>query len=740
MQLVGRDSALQKVQQAVEEELSQTRAARNLWHVAYAAGRAGSGKTEIGKQLPRILARSLHKDSPERALLSNSAYLLIDCNAGGDAFELEDKDLKPKFRLGWRLLAAVCRDTIDLKGLTSLRVALEVKGPKSVAQQLHSRSFPNVAKLVEVTQTESAKKVNLRHPMTAEAVLMALARDLRRDPDSDERVAIIVHVDEHQLLSGEGIFVRSDKELRSHKEFLYDLCTLRGNGNATWCRDNNIFMFPIFTGTASAVLASLVGPANFTELHLEFEPFTAEDARTLFLRVLKSNRDNSWLKKTTSDAKPMDFVLSELGRIPRLIIRAADDTRLRQLFTNGWKSSPRAKKQKKMLRTEDRMRLVHQGFDIVQTFYPDSGLTEQLTRLIVAGVEVDMDTVVDGKTIAQHEYEGYISQHFRVDPAGATAKPGEATVPQKPQVDPTEAKRRKFAIRVPATEYRASVIGRPGLEAISAFANLYYSCPGWNGRGVRSVPWSDLFEKMMMERFQNMVVVHRDILKRTEPMTIEELYPNCVYWSSRDPIVRRTFPLPASEETMYSLSLCHDDKERHCFVYKKDEWPRALQALTGGSCHSRLLTKDHPAFDVMHLYRQGKVVHCFLEWLKNSNSPTRDQLPDGPQRSQRYHETSEPICSVLDKFLPVMVHMTAAAKDQGLELQLIPVYCDRRMLSDADVVFWSEYWEKRGQGAELKIAATVAGSRMAIPSLFPCLEHRFVLLEEPSLDTIIRHG
>jgi hypothetical protein len=735
VQLVGRDDALQMVQGAVEEELSQTCAARNLWHVAYAAGRAGSGKTEIGKQLPRILARNLRKGPQERALLSNSAYLLIECNGGGDGFGEQDKALEPRFRLGWRLLAAVCRDTIDLEGVTSLRVALEEKGPTSVAQQLEGRGFPNVAKLVNVTLMETTKKANLGHPMTAEAVLRALARDLRRKPDSDERVAIIVHVDEHQLMWGKGLPTNADEEtkLEWHKQFLYDLCTLRGNGNTTWCRKHNIFMFPIFTGTASAVLASLLGPTHFTKLHLKLQPFSAEDARTLFLRVLKSNRDDSWLKSNTSAGKPMDFVLSELGRIPRLIINAANNTQLRQLFTKACNSSRKAKTQKKMVRSEVRLDLVHQAFDIVQTLYPGSGLSEQLTRLIVAGVEVEEQTLVDGKTIAQHESEGFIIQHFRVDPVGAAAKPAEAVVPQNHQSDPTVAKFRKFAIRVPATEYRASVIDRPGLEAISAFANMKYSCPGWNGRGRKCTPWPELFEMMMLERFQNILVVHRDILKRTAPMTIEELYPNCVYWSSKDPLVRQTFPLPACGETKHCVTLCHDDKERHCFVYNKEEWSRALQALTGGSCHSRLLTKDHPAFDVMHLHREGKVVRCFLEQVKNRISPTRDLLPSGPLRRQRNQETSESVCDVLDKFLPVMVQMTTAAKDQGLELQFIPVYCDRWMPTDADVAFWSGYWEKRGKGAELTIAASVAGSRMAIPRLFPCLEHRFVLLEEPSL-------
>jgi hypothetical protein len=747
VQLLGRNDAQQKVERVVEEELSQAGAARNLWHVAYAAGRSGSGKTEIGKQLPRILAQKFEKDSLERALLCNAAYLLIDCNAGGDAFEEDDFPLEPGVRLGWRLLAAVCRDSLDLIGVRELRHAISHRGSEHVARELKGKGFPNVAELLRGTR-RGGQTENLGYRIFAKDVLGALAIDLRRDPKSDERIAIIVHVDEHQLMWGWGLPTNADEtqKLQQHKEFLYDLCTLRGDGDETWCLKNNIFLFPIFSGTASTILASLFGPTNFVEVHLKFEPFTAEDARTLFLRELKSPHE-SWLDKKSSDPQPLDFVLSELGRIPRLIINGANNPQVREIFSKDCYPSSKVKKEWEISRTKCSLDLIYHAFDIVSdTLYHGLDLTEQLTRLIVAGVEVDMETIVDGRTIAQHEFDGAIIQKPLLDPADvvpkldaaivqenvqegeraeAAAKHDGAIVPHSHYRNPTGANPRKFAIRVPAMEYRAAVLGIPGLQAISAFANLEYSCPGWNGRGQECIPWPELFERMMLERLQNMLVVHRDILKRTKPLTIEELYPRCVSW--RNPAVRLAFPLPASRERLEGLSLCHNAQSRKQFVYDSRGWLTALQLLREGCCSSELLTKEHPAFDVIHLFRKGKVLHCFLEQLKNRNTPTRDLL------SQRHQETSETVRAVLKKFLPAMVRMTAAAKKQGLELQFIPVYCDRRMPTDADVRFWLDFWTEKAGIRGLTIAAAVVGSQMALPSLFPCLGHRFVLLEEQSL-------
>ena len=62
-----------------------------------------------------------------------------------------------------------------------------------------------------------------------------------------------------------------------------------------------------------------------------------------------------------------------------------------------------------------------------------------------------------------------------------------------------------------------------------------------------------------------------------------------------------------------------------------------------------------------------------------------------------------------------------------LVLKFIPVYCDRRALKDGDVQFWTDFWLKESQ--PVHIVAAVAASQIAIPKLFPCLEHRFVLVD-----------
>jgi hypothetical protein len=696
VKLLGREENVRDLKAVVKKEFAETGAARSLWCVAYAAGRGGSGKTEIGKQLPRIVASDLTLD---QALLSNSAYLLIECNGGGDGFDVEDFLLKPESRLGWRLLAAVCRDSLKLRGVKGLRAVVKEQGAESVAHQLVGKGFPNVASLLRRRDAD----VKLEDPMRPEVVLGALARDLRRDPDSNEneRVAIIVHVDEHQLMWGEGLPDNASEKakLDAHKAFLYDLCTLRGDGSTTWCRTNNIFMFPIFTGTASAVLAPLLGVTHFSKLPLHLAPFSAEDARTLFLQKLNptptaestETPKRTWTTPNTSKAVPMDFVLSELGRVPRLIIEASTNTQVREIFNK-----------------ECTCGLVHEAFDIVKALSKNTGVSEQLTRLIVSGVEVRMQTIVDGRTVAQHEFDGLISRHYR-SYANVSAE--------------------KFAIRVPPTEYRLSVSDHLDGTAISQFANLEYSCPGWNEDNRRFTLWSDLFEEMMMERFQNMLVVHRDILKRTAPMTVKELYPACCTSPGN---MEALFELPLPEvltlDKEQPLSLCDQT-----WSYSDRQWPRLLQTLKDRRGISRLLVKDHPAFDVIHLHRDGNVVYCFLEQVKNRDSPTRDLLSDETKRSQKVQNITDSIREVLKKFYPVMVQMTKTAKDQGLELQFIPVYCDRRMPTDEAVGFWSKYWLGVAGTGELKIAATVAGSHKAMAGLFPCLEHRFVLLEEPSV-------
>jgi hypothetical protein len=127
-------------------------------------------------------------------------------------------------------------------------------------------------------------------------------------------------------------------------------------------------------------------------------------------------------------------------------------------------------------------------------------------------------------------------------------------------------------------------------------------------------------------------------------------------------------------------------------------------------------------------------VTCFLEQVKNRNSPTKDRARlEKTELDKRILRIQTPVLEVLKKFHPVMVRMTAAAKDQGLELRFVPVYCNCRMPTDEAVGFWSKYWLGKAGTGGVTIAATVAGSQKAMEGLFPCLEHRFVLLAEESL-------
>jgi hypothetical protein len=693
VELLGRDDALEEVRETVEQELSETDAARCGWHVAYVAGRAGSGKTELGKQLPRILASDTALDST--GLLSNSAYLLIDCNAAGDQFGTRDDDLAPAYRLGWRLLAAVCRGALRFQGLTQLRDAILTRGSEVVAQKLDQKGFQNVANLLRKTR-RGGQAEDLKYPMSAEAVLGALAIDLRQDPASNDRVAIFIHVDDHQMMWGRGLRRDANEEdkFNAHKEFLYDLCTLRGNGRSTWCRDQNVFMFPIFMGTASDVLAPLFAAIRFSKLHLRLAPFTACEARKLFLAGFSPHE--SWLKPNTSGGVPLDIVLSELARIPCLVIEASKDKKTQEIFSKACDPAR-----------------VHEALDSVRTSN-SPGMTEQLTRLMVAGVRVGMDTIVDGRRIAQHENDGLIIRYYR---PGVTVG---ADI---------------FAIRLPASEYGRSVYKHLRRTALSDFAMLHYSCPGWHEGDQRCPPLSELFEKMMMERFQNTVRVHREILRRTQPMTIADLYPDCVTWTNS--AGKESFRLPRSVEEVGWVSLCSLDSKRNCLDYNRDQWLKALEKLPDGSCHTRLLAQDHPAFDVMHLQREGNVVCCYLEHLKgdgpapilSSKAKQNRKKKKTIQRDLNPNDSNAiSICTAMDKFQPVMLHMTDEAKAKGLDLHFIPVYCDHRLPNDAGVEFWSSYW--KGKTGRVTIAATVAASQKAMTGLLPCLEHRFMLLKE----------
>ena len=77
--------------------------------------------------------------------------------------------------------------------------------------------------------------------------------------------------------------------------------------------------------------------------------------------------------------------------------------------------------------------------------------------------------------------------------------------------------------------------------------------------------------------------------------------------------------------------------------------------------------------------------------------------------------------------VPIMQKMSHAAEKMNLDLKFIPVYCDRRKLKDDDVQFWNDFW--LNENHPVPIVAAVAASQIAVPKLFPCLEHRFVLVD-----------
>ena len=196
--LYGRDDALSKVRAVALKEMENKsyQYARGEWSAVYASGRSGSGKTEIGKQLPRLLSASCAESStlkPESIqMLAKSAYLLIDCNGGGDEFESKYYNpLIPAHRMGWRLLAAVCRGSIGIRGVAQLREIFLNGGHQEIAKQLMEKGFEKISSVVGGT-------TNLQRALSAEVVLDALAQDLREN--SAQRVAIFVHVDEHQFL------------------------------------------------------------------------------------------------------------------------------------------------------------------------------------------------------------------------------------------------------------------------------------------------------------------------------------------------------------------------------------------------------------------------------------------------------------------------------------------------------------------------------------------------------------
>jgi hypothetical protein len=161
----------------------------------------------------------------------------------------------------------------------------------------------------------------------------------------------------------------------------------------------------------------------------------------------------------------------------------------------------------------------------------------------------------------------------------------------------------------------------------------------------------------------------------------------------------------------------------HKFDFDSTAWTDMIEGISDGECRSVKLEKYHPAFDLIHLIRDKDVLWCFLEQYKAPSSPTRDSRP-------RYKEMR----STCEEFVPVIKEMADTVRGQGIRLRVVPVHIDLREKNNTKLTqVYSELWNDLGQQKpfkDLPIVTTVTGSAKSIPRLFPCLAHRFVLLEE----------
>lgn len=122
-------------------------------------------------------------------------------------------------------------------------------------------------------------------------------------------------------------------------------------------------------------------------------------------------------------------------------------------------------------------------------------------------------------------------------------------------------------------------------------------------------------ERMMAERFRNVIVVRKQILK--EPaLSLKMLYPGCELEFFHDPMLEpKEGGIWGATPTLCRLS-------RNALHLDELNWLDLLQQLDNSQCDSFVLSKNHPIFDTMHLYREGNRVLCFLEQLKQHPIPT----------------------------------------------------------------------------------------------------------------------
>jgi len=248
-------------------EIKERDPARPLWHVIYASGMSRIGKTAFGLNAPSKLleiARKKKNDKYVSKILEDPIYLLIDSNGGGDGYTKEDMHMNEPSALGWRLLARACGMAGGVRDLRE--IIKSKKREQNIQKHISNYNLMQCKELIALLSNIET----LNDDIYAKHVILALAKDYRsiKGLKEDENVTIFIHHDEHQLIYEKRKTKKKlddDEAVESHKEYLYDLCTLRGDGNNTWCRANNITLFPIFTGTSGDVLIGLMKVTQFTK-------------------------------------------------------------------------------------------------------------------------------------------------------------------------------------------------------------------------------------------------------------------------------------------------------------------------------------------------------------------------------------------------------------------------------------------------------------------------------------------
>jgi len=373
---------------------------------------------------------------------------------------------------------------------------------------------------------------------------------------------------------------------------------------------------------------------------------------------LKKKVHPSWTKVVSGKTPPLHFLLQELGGIPRLIkVYLPQDTSTMDILSEEYS-----------------YKSLQQAFDSLNTGNTGERVGEEMTRVVVSGAFLDNHSIIlDGKTVEDHEFGGTI----------LLTEDG------------------KGSVRLPAIDYRKSIAEVDDLFNIAAFVNQKFD----------SENWSDLWEKMGMDRFQNMLFVYGRLLKKNS-ITLKKLYPGCDIQEAFSGIDLTT----AIKFTRFgNLRVC--DKK---FDFDSTAWTAMIEGIRDGECRSVKLEKNHPTFDVIHLIRNEDVLWCFLEQYKAPNSPTRESFP----------KSFDGIKLTCTNFAKVIKEMADAAARQGLRLRVVPVHIDFREKNNEKLTqFHTDLWKGK-QFKDLPIFTTVTGTGESIPSLFPCIAHRFVLLEE----------